>query len=109
MSFLVSPQSEAMRTSEFDSSSEDEEVGEEQLTPFHVSWLVSAVFNLCDVRNVWLNVKHLCVLCLFCLLIFRLPLSIVECSQFLGICALPGKVIDYYVTHLCMLLVGHWK
>lgn len=69
MSFLVSPQSEAMRTSEFDSSSEDEEVGEEQLTPFHVSWLVSAVFNLCDVRNVWLNVKHLCVLCLFCLLI----------------------------------------
>uniref|UniRef100_A0A4W6FK06 protein-tyrosine-phosphatase n=1 Tax=Lates calcarifer TaxID=8187 RepID=A0A4W6FK06_LATCA len=46
-----------MRTSEFDSSSEDEEVGEEQLTPFHISWL---------------------------------PLSIVECSQFLGICALPG-------------------
>ncbi|XP_041810234.1 cyclin-dependent kinase inhibitor 3 isoform X2 [Chelmon rostratus] len=46
-----------MRTSEFDSSSEEEEVGEEQLTPFHISWL---------------------------------PLSIVECSQFLGICALPG-------------------
>ncbi|XP_031165757.1 cyclin-dependent kinase inhibitor 3 isoform X1 [Sander lucioperca] len=45
-----------MRTSEFDSSSE-EEVEEEQLTPFHISWL---------------------------------PLSIVECSQFLGICALPG-------------------
>ncbi|XP_028422202.1 cyclin-dependent kinase inhibitor 3 [Perca flavescens] len=40
----------------FDSSSE-EEVEEEQLTPFHISWL---------------------------------PLSIVECSQFLGICALPG-------------------
>uniref|UniRef100_A0A3B4TR23 protein-tyrosine-phosphatase n=1 Tax=Seriola dumerili TaxID=41447 RepID=A0A3B4TR23_SERDU len=47
---------EAMRTSEFDSSSEEEEVGEEQLTPFHISWV---------------------------------PLSIVECSQFLGICALP--------------------
>ncbi|XP_068436727.1 cyclin-dependent kinase inhibitor 3 isoform X3 [Clinocottus analis] len=47
----------AMRTSEFDSSSEEEDVGDEQLTPFHVSWL---------------------------------PLSIVECSQFLGICALPG-------------------
>ncbi|XP_044231151.1 cyclin-dependent kinase inhibitor 3 isoform X1 [Thunnus albacares] len=46
-----------MRTSEFDSSSEEEEVGEEQLTPFHISWL---------------------------------PLSIVESSQFLGICALPG-------------------
>ncbi|XP_072222186.1 cyclin-dependent kinase inhibitor 3 [Leuresthes tenuis] len=45
-----------MRTSEFDSSSEDE-VGEEQLAPFHISWL---------------------------------PLTIVECSQFLGICALPG-------------------
>ncbi|XP_034713512.1 cyclin-dependent kinase inhibitor 3 isoform X2 [Etheostoma cragini] len=45
-----------MRTSEFDSSSE-EEVEEEQLTPFHISWL---------------------------------PLSIVECSQYLGICALPG-------------------
>lgn len=49
--------SEDMRTGEFDSSSEDEEVAEEQLTPLHVSWL---------------------------------PLSIVECSQFLGICALPG-------------------
>ncbi|XP_056282858.1 cyclin-dependent kinase inhibitor 3 [Pseudoliparis swirei] len=47
----------AIRTSEFDSSSEEEEVGEEQLTPFQVSWL---------------------------------PLSMVECSQFLGICALPG-------------------
>ncbi|XP_034381276.1 cyclin-dependent kinase inhibitor 3 isoform X3 [Cyclopterus lumpus] len=47
----------AMRTSEFDSSSEEEDVGEEQLTPFHVSWL---------------------------------PLSVVECAQFLGICALPG-------------------
>ncbi|XP_053290164.1 cyclin-dependent kinase inhibitor 3 [Pleuronectes platessa] len=46
-----------MRTSEFDSSSEDEEIGEEQLTPFHVTWL---------------------------------PLSMVESSQFLGICALPG-------------------
>ncbi|XP_026155121.1 cyclin-dependent kinase inhibitor 3 [Mastacembelus armatus] len=46
-----------MRTGEFDSSSEDEEVREEQLTPFHVSWL---------------------------------PLSTVECSQLLGICALPG-------------------
>ncbi|XP_065803847.1 cyclin-dependent kinase inhibitor 3 [Labrus bergylta] len=45
-----------MRTNEFDSS-EDEEVGEEQLTPFNVSWL---------------------------------PLSMVECSQSLGICALPG-------------------
>nr|XP_046269012.1 cyclin-dependent kinase inhibitor 3 isoform X3 [Scatophagus argus] len=51
------PQPEAMRTSEFDSSSEEEDAGEEQLTPFHISWL---------------------------------PLSIVECSQFLGICALPG-------------------
>lgn len=29
---------EAMRTSEFDTSSEDEEVGEEQLTPFCISW-----------------------------------------------------------------------
>ncbi|KAM6917906.1 cyclin-dependent kinase inhibitor 3 isoform 2-T2 [Lycodopsis pacificus] len=47
----------AMRTSEFDSSSEEEDFGEEQLTPFHISWL---------------------------------PLSIVECSQVLGICALPG-------------------
>lgn len=28
----------AMRTSEFDSSSEEEEVGEEQLTPFNISW-----------------------------------------------------------------------
>ncbi|XP_053191286.1 cyclin-dependent kinase inhibitor 3 [Scomber japonicus] len=46
-----------MRTSEFDSSSEEEEIGDEQLTPFHISWL---------------------------------PLSIVESSQFLGICALPG-------------------
>ncbi|XP_041827102.1 cyclin-dependent kinase inhibitor 3 [Melanotaenia boesemani] len=46
-----------MRTSEFDSSSDDEEVKEEQLTPFQISWL---------------------------------PLSIVECSQYLGICALPG-------------------
>ncbi|KAM3871051.1 cyclin-dependent kinase inhibitor 3 [Diretmus argenteus] len=45
-----------MRTSEFDSS-EEEDVGEEQLTPFQVSWL---------------------------------PLSVVECSQFLGICPLPG-------------------
>ncbi|XP_069016565.1 cyclin-dependent kinase inhibitor 3 [Embiotoca jacksoni] len=46
-----------MGTSEFDSSSDDEEVGEEPLTPFHISWL---------------------------------PLSAIECSQFLGICALPG-------------------
>ncbi|XP_040055216.1 cyclin-dependent kinase inhibitor 3 [Gasterosteus aculeatus] len=46
-----------MRTSEFDSSSEEEDAGDEQLTPFHISWL---------------------------------PLSMVECSQFLGICALPG-------------------
>ncbi|XP_071380602.1 cyclin-dependent kinase inhibitor 3 [Centroberyx affinis] len=46
-----------MRTSEFDSSSEEEDVGEEQLTPFQISWL---------------------------------PLSVVECSQFLGICPLPG-------------------
>ncbi|KAM8917035.1 cyclin-dependent kinase inhibitor 3 isoform 2-T4 [Spinachia spinachia] len=46
-----------MRTSEFDSSSEEEDVGDELPTPFHISWL---------------------------------PLSIVECSQFLGICALPG-------------------
>ncbi|XP_056152266.1 cyclin-dependent kinase inhibitor 3 isoform X2 [Lampris incognitus] len=45
-----------MKTNEFDSSS-DEEVGEEQLTPFHVSWL---------------------------------PLAVAECSQFLGICPLPG-------------------
>ncbi|XP_010894579.1 cyclin-dependent kinase inhibitor 3 [Esox lucius] len=47
----------AMRTSEFDSSSDEEEVGEDQLTPFQISWL---------------------------------PLSIVDCSQFLGICPLPG-------------------
>ncbi|XP_038141089.1 cyclin-dependent kinase inhibitor 3 [Cyprinodon tularosa] len=46
-----------MRTTEFDSSSEDEELDEGQLTPLHISWL---------------------------------PLSIVECSQYLGICALPG-------------------
>ncbi|XP_058472069.1 cyclin-dependent kinase inhibitor 3 [Solea solea] len=46
-----------MRTRVVDSSSEDEEIGDEQLTPLHVSWV---------------------------------PLSIVECSQFLGICALPG-------------------
>ncbi|CAJ1074815.1 cyclin-dependent kinase inhibitor 3 [Xyrichtys novacula] len=46
-----------MRLNEFDSSSEDEEVGEDQLTPLNISWL---------------------------------PLSIVECSQFLGICGLPG-------------------
>ncbi|XP_034050901.1 cyclin-dependent kinase inhibitor 3 [Thalassophryne amazonica] len=46
-----------MRTSEFDSSSEEEEVGEEERTPLNISWL---------------------------------PLSIVECSQFVGICALPG-------------------
>uniref|UniRef100_A0A669EMR7 Cyclin-dependent kinase inhibitor 3 n=1 Tax=Oreochromis niloticus TaxID=8128 RepID=A0A669EMR7_ORENI len=48
-----------MRTSEFDSSSDDE-VGEEELTPLHISWL---------------------------------PLSIVGCPQFLGICALPGRTI----------------
>ncbi|KAM4541077.1 cyclin-dependent kinase inhibitor 3 [Fundulus diaphanus] len=46
-----------MRTTEFDSSSDDEEVEEGQLAPLHISWL---------------------------------PLSIVECSQYLGICALPG-------------------
>ncbi|XP_047201501.1 cyclin-dependent kinase inhibitor 3 [Girardinichthys multiradiatus] len=46
-----------MRTTEFDSSSDDDEVEEEQHTPLHVSWL---------------------------------PLSVVECSQYLGICALPG-------------------
>uniref|UniRef100_A0A3Q2Q876 protein-tyrosine-phosphatase n=1 Tax=Fundulus heteroclitus TaxID=8078 RepID=A0A3Q2Q876_FUNHE len=47
-----------MRTTEFDSSSDDEEEVEEgQLAPLHISWL---------------------------------PLSIVECSQYLGICALPG-------------------
>uniref|UniRef100_A0A3B4GYE6 Cyclin-dependent kinase inhibitor 3 n=1 Tax=Pundamilia nyererei TaxID=303518 RepID=A0A3B4GYE6_9CICH len=45
-------------TSEFDSSSEDE-VGEEELTPLHISWL---------------------------------PLSIVGCPQFLGICALPEEL-----------------
>ncbi|XP_062325149.1 cyclin-dependent kinase inhibitor 3 isoform X1 [Osmerus eperlanus] len=45
-----------MRTSEFDSS-DDEDTGDEQLTPLQVSWL---------------------------------PLSVVECSQFLGICSLPG-------------------
>lgn len=33
---------EAMRTTEFDSSSEDEEVGEEHLSPLHISWWVSA-------------------------------------------------------------------
>lgn len=66
MPFLLSQQSEAMRTSEFDSSSEDEEVGEEQLTPFHVSWLVPAVFDLCDQINVCLNVKQACLcLCLY--------------------------------------------
>lgn len=32
------PRGSAMRTSEFDSSSEEEEVGEEQLTPLHISW-----------------------------------------------------------------------
>lgn len=45
---------------------------------------------------------------LFMFIIFwlplRLPLSIVECSQFLGICALPGKVVVYNVMYLCMLL-----
>ncbi|XP_028294225.1 cyclin-dependent kinase inhibitor 3 [Gouania willdenowi] len=46
----------AFRGSDFDSSS-DEDVIDEQLTPFHISWL---------------------------------PLSIIECSQCLGICALPG-------------------
>ncbi|XP_029586807.1 cyclin-dependent kinase inhibitor 3 isoform X2 [Salmo trutta] len=46
-----------MRTSEFDSSSDEEEVCEEHLTPFQISWL---------------------------------PLSIVDCSLFLGICPLPG-------------------
>ncbi|KAL3049673.1 hypothetical protein OYC64_009013 [Pagothenia borchgrevinki] len=46
-----------MRTSEFDSSSEEEEAADQQLAPFQVSWV---------------------------------PLSIVESSQFLGICALPG-------------------
>ncbi|KAL0969422.1 hypothetical protein UPYG_G00227200 [Umbra pygmaea] len=46
-----------MRTSEFDSSSDEEDVGEDQLTPFQISWL---------------------------------PLSVVGCSQFLGICPLPG-------------------
>ncbi|XP_018582969.1 cyclin-dependent kinase inhibitor 3 [Scleropages formosus] len=45
-----------MRTTEFDSSDE-EDVGEEQQTPLQISWL---------------------------------PLSVVECSQFLGICPLPG-------------------
>ncbi|XP_062850946.1 cyclin-dependent kinase inhibitor 3 [Trichomycterus rosablanca] len=45
-----------MRISEFDSSDE-EEVGEEDSTPFQISWL---------------------------------DLSVVECSQFLGICSLPG-------------------
>lgn len=34
---------------------------------------------------------------------FRLPLSMVECSQFLGICALPGKVL-LYLSYTCMLL-----
>ncbi|KAG5857839.1 hypothetical protein ANANG_G00023640 [Anguilla anguilla] len=47
---------DSMKTTEFDSSDE-EEVGEEQQTPLEISWL---------------------------------PLSVVECSQFLGICALPG-------------------
>ncbi|XP_046902876.1 cyclin-dependent kinase inhibitor 3 isoform X2 [Hypomesus transpacificus] len=46
-----------MRTSEFDSSSDDEDTGDEQQAPLLVSWL---------------------------------PLSVVECSQFLGICSLPG-------------------
>lgn len=47
----------AMRTGEFDSSSDEEDKGGEQMTPFQVSWL---------------------------------PLSVVGCSQFLGICPLPG-------------------
>jgi len=34
----------AIRTSEFDSSSEEEEVGEEQLTPFQVSWYFFSSF-----------------------------------------------------------------
>lgn len=34
-----------MRTTEFDSSDE-EEVSEEQLTPFHISWQVSTVLTL---------------------------------------------------------------
>ncbi|XP_026133869.1 cyclin-dependent kinase inhibitor 3-like isoform X2 [Carassius auratus] len=46
----------AMRTSEFDSSDE-EDFGEEEATPFQISWL---------------------------------SLSVVECSQSLGICSLPG-------------------
>lgn len=45
-----------MRTTEFDSSS-DEEDADKELTPFQISWI---------------------------------PLSVVECSQFLGICPLPG-------------------
>uniref|UniRef100_A0A673GG85 Cyclin-dependent kinase inhibitor 3 n=1 Tax=Sinocyclocheilus rhinocerous TaxID=307959 RepID=A0A673GG85_9TELE len=45
-----------MRTSEFDSSDE-EDFGEEEATPFQISWL---------------------------------SLSVVECSQSLGICSLPG-------------------
>ncbi|KPP79738.1 cyclin-dependent kinase inhibitor 3-like [Scleropages formosus] len=49
-----------MRTTEFDSSDE-EDVGEEQQTPLQISWL---------------------------------PLSVVECSQFLGICPLPDELKD---------------
>uniref|UniRef100_A0A672K7S0 protein-tyrosine-phosphatase n=1 Tax=Sinocyclocheilus grahami TaxID=75366 RepID=A0A672K7S0_SINGR len=49
-----------MRTSEFDSSDE-EDFGEVEATPFQISWL---------------------------------SLSVVECSQSLGICSLPGKIND---------------
>ncbi|XP_017537913.1 cyclin-dependent kinase inhibitor 3 isoform X1 [Pygocentrus nattereri] len=46
-----------MKISEFDSSDEEEEAGDEEHTPLQISWL---------------------------------SLSVVECSQFLGICSLPG-------------------
>lgn len=35
------PQTETMRTSEFDSSSDEEDVCEEHLTPFQISWQVA--------------------------------------------------------------------
>lgn len=33
-----------MRTNEFDSSSEDEDVGDEDLTPLHISWYGKGFF-----------------------------------------------------------------
>lgn len=46
----------------------------------------------------------------------RLPLSVVDCSQFLGICALPGKMTVLFLflfLPLCCVILGkihfyHW-